>query len=77
MSEFCRSCKVAVVFALMPSGKWMPLDAQTSLTGEWRLFGDLPRAVYVEPERREELAGQLHLSHFATCPFADEHRSPR
>lgn len=65
------------MFGLTEAGKWMPLDAQSSLNGEWRLFGDTPRAVHVAEQRREELAGQLYVAHWATCPNADEHRRSR
>jgi hypothetical protein len=75
--ELCRSCKAPVIWAITESGKWMPLDAQSSLSGEWRLFGDTPRAVHVPQERREELAGQLYVAHWATCPNAEDYRRPR
>ena len=52
----------------------MPLDAQTSLSGEWQLFGDTPRAVHVPAEKREQLVGQLHVTHWATCPHAESWR---
>lgn len=77
MPDLCRTCKAPVVWALTEAGKWMPLDAQSSLVGEWQLFGDGPRAVHVPAERREQLAGQLHVTHWATCPDADRHRRPR
>jgi hypothetical protein len=72
--ELCRSCKAEIVWAITESGRWMPLDAEPNPRGEWRLFGDTPRAVHVEPERRAELAEQLMVPHWATCPHADEHR---
>jgi hypothetical protein len=55
----------------------MPLDAAPDPAGEWRLFGDTPRAVHVEPERRQELAAQLMTAHWATCPYADAFRRDR
>ena len=75
MSDRCTSCKAEVIFGLMESGRWMPFDAQPDPRGEWQLFGDTPRAVHVPAERRD--GRQLHTSHFATCPHADEHRRAR
>lgn len=56
----------------------MPLNAEPDPRGEWRIFGDTPRAVYTSPERRDELGGgQFYRPHWATCPHADQHRRPR
>jgi hypothetical protein len=74
MPELCRSCKARIVWAIGPGGKWMPFDAEPNPDGTWRFFGDVPRAEHVATERRVELAGQLHMTHWATCPHADEHR---
>jgi hypothetical protein len=63
VSVTCKSCGAAIVWAQTESGRRMPLDA--------------------EPERRFVLAGveptiarsvPTYVSHFATCPQADEHR---
>jgi hypothetical protein len=70
----CASCGAALVFGLTEAGHWLPLDADPNPAGEWRLFGDIPRAVHVPPERRDELAAQLLIAHWATCPSADRHR---
>jgi hypothetical protein len=74
MSDRCSSCKAEVVWGITVTGHRMPVNAEPDPAGRWRLFGDTPRIVYVPVERRVELAGQLHVSHFATCPFADQHR---
>ena len=59
----------------------MPLDAKPNPKGEWRLAaapaGEPPRAVYVPVENRAHLGRELMQTHFATCPFADQHRRPR
>lgn len=77
MSEQCQRCKAPICWGLTKAGKWMPLDAAPDPAGEWRLFGDTPRAVHVEPERRQELAAQLMTAHWATCPYADAFRRDR
>ena len=74
MSDRCRTCKAPIVWAVSENGKWMPLDATPNPRGEWRLFGDAPRADYVPADRRAELADQLLVAHWATCPHADDHR---
>lgn len=76
MPDVCRTCKAPVTWALGPGGKWMPFDPEPNPAGEWRLFGDTPRAVHAPAERRAELAkhGQLYVPHWATCPHADQHR---
>jgi hypothetical protein len=79
MPDLCRSCKAPVIWAITEAGKWTPLNAEPDSRGEWRIFGDTPRAVHAPPERRAELAetGQLFTPHWATCPHADQHRRPR
>lgn len=77
MPDLCRSCKAPIVWAISENGKWMPLDATPDPSGEWRLMGDTPRADYIPAERRVELADQLLVAHWATCPHADQHRRPR
>lgn len=76
--EVCSSCKAPIRWALTDRGRRTPLDAEPNPRGEWRLTaeprGRLPRAVYVPLDRREELEAELMISHWATCPFANEHR---
>ena len=66
----CRTCNAEIIFARMPSGRVMPLDAKLL-----KLFvlepdgtqGGSPRAKSVDARQ----------SHFASCPNADQHRSQR
>lgn len=70
MSTTCRSCGAAILWAVTPAGKRMPVDAQPtkriSLDSYGvKTFGDLaPVANVVD----------TYTSHFATCPSAAQHR---
>lgn len=70
----CRSCNAEIVWAITENGKRMPFDAEPAErpTGLFKLVNDGPdvlaRSVAGEP---------VYLSHFVTCPNADEHRRPR
>ena len=75
----CDSCHAEIDWALLPSGKRIPLDRATagdpkgnlavkrlddgSLHARYLKNGDQPGA--------SEVRG---ISHFATCEFADQHR---
>ena len=54
----CRSCQAGIVWVKTASGKNMPVDADSWVQGQPHLFNP-------------ELG---HISHFATCPNADDHR---
>lgn len=57
----CRSCQKLIVWFRTKAGKRMPVDAETT-----------------QPKDREDqLDLQRHVSHFSTCPNADEHRRAR
>jgi hypothetical protein len=60
----CRSCKAPIIWAKTQGGKLMPLDS-------------LPQQRYVLEEREEGTVAiyrPVFVSHFATCPNADQHR---
>lgn len=70
----CRSCDAELVWAVTVNGKRIPLDAEPAERpqGLFRLeapprVGEAPLAVSVAGE-------YVYISHFATCPNADEHR---
>lgn len=74
MSATCRSCKAEVVWAKTERGKRMPMDAEPSLRGTFRLEqrgteGTL--AVFVKPGDR---SGPLYMSHYASCAQASDWR---
>lgn len=54
----CRSCQAGIVWVKTKGGKNMPVDADTWTQGDPHVFSP-------------ELG---HISHFATCPNADQHR---
>ena len=63
----CRSCHAEIIWARTSAGKKMPLDAKTLLG-----FRIVARET---PGELECVTQQIHLSHFATCPNANQHRS--
>lgn len=75
MSSRCKSCDATIIWAITDHGKSMPIDAQPSANGnvELRLdHGGAYRAkVHAGPNGH---TGQLHTSHFVTCPNAAKHR---
>lgn len=67
MSAFCKGCGREIVWAVIDdNGKRVPLDAHP----EKRFV-----FIYGVPRDRVELK-DVWLSHFATCPKADEFRKP-
>ncbi|MCI4360649.1 MAG: hypothetical protein L3J91_03015, partial [Thermoplasmata archaeon] len=82
-AEMCRSCKAAIRWAVSVKGKRIPLDADPLPDGNLRLYRPDPmghvlrlppsRAIFVP--RPERVEGELlFVTHFATCPYAEEHR---
>ena len=61
----CRSCGAEIVWAVTATGKRMPLDAKP----EKRVVLE-PRDVFGEIAEVKD----TFVSHFATCPDADQHR---
>ena len=79
MANRCRSCKAVIRWAVSETGRLIPLDAEPDMRGTVRLEpaapdATVPRAVVVAEPDRAQWAGRLYLAHFASCPFADEHR---
>lgn len=70
----CRSCDAPIIWALTPSGRKVPLDAEPSPEGNLRVYDiNNPTVAYLRPTDREaaKAGGQpLYISHFATCPQA-------
>ena len=69
----CRTCQQEIVWGRTESGKRVPLDP--------------PEKRFIRMDMLEGLAGvgraedefcmvETHVSHFATCPQADQHRKP-
>lgn len=75
MSERCRSCNAAVIWAHLPNDKRMPVDHQTSPAGNLVLVrrGGRVLALPFDPEKHA-VDGPRRVSHFATCPDAGRWR---
>lgn len=71
----CRSCWAEIIWVRTARGKHMPIDAEAiEVTAPADkaayVFDSNGVTVKIEPGQ----AGTGHLSHFATCPSAHEHR---
>ena len=74
----CKSCGAGIIWAKTIKGATIPLDAEPTKTGNI-VIEDGNALVYNNPDA---IAPRLrseprYVSHFATCPNADEHRKPR
>lgn len=76
----CRSCGAPIVWVMIAkSGKKMPVDRDPVADGNIRLLATshsdgTPLVAYVKRDDLETLPHERHVSHFATCPNAAEHR---
>lgn len=61
----CKSCNQEIIWAVTPKGKNTPLDAKKVKIAQVMDMGGILKI---------EEAHEGHLSHWATCPNADEHR---
>lgn len=61
MADTCKSCKAPIIWAKTAAGKAMPLDSASVLVAEIH-DGQIVRMV------------RGHVSHFATCANANQHR---
>ena len=62
----CKSCKAEIIWIKTPAGRNHPVDAE-------------PMSMWVQNEdhpvnQQGWSIVQGHISHFATCPNADQHR---
>jgi hypothetical protein len=83
-SSTCRSCGRPIIWATFKSsGKNTPVDPnptergniQIAAVGTWN--GRVVFQAWVVPKKDRALHGNLHTSHFATCPNAATHRRGR
>jgi hypothetical protein len=72
MTDVGRSCKQPIRWATTRNGYPIPLDPEPAANGNLHVDDD-GRATIV-PRDRRATAGALYVSHFATCPYADQHR---
>lgn len=69
--SLCRSCNAEIIWAVTDSGKRMPLDAEPAE----RPTGLFTLDTSCDPPHATSAAHQpVYLSHFVTCPNADQHR---
>jgi hypothetical protein len=78
----CRSCGAAIRWAVAVNGKRMPVDDQPMPDGNLILSDPTPGAyaptvAYVDPGALLLDDPPRFVSHFATCPNADQHRKDR
>jgi len=67
----CRSCGAAIIWALTPSGRRMPLDPGLTKLGNIVLRDGMALVVV------NSTGEPLFRSHFVTCPQASFWRGPR
>ena len=86
----CRSCDAPILWVVTQAGRSMPLDPDpveggnvemTGRYGETRQGTVVPLVVVHAGGEQLALDGvptaPRYVSHFATCPNADEHRRPQ
>lgn len=81
----CRACGARIMFLKTAAGKTMPVDEKGTFFLEVKdgpeLFvlgdGTTARGQRVSPEQREDADRFGYVSHFATCPKADQFRKAR
>ena len=78
----CRSCGAEIKFIKLKSGKWNPVDPQkrTLVEGEGNevIITDSGEVVTGRFASLDEGANRSgYISHFATCPNANQHRKER
>jgi hypothetical protein len=64
MPSYCKTCGAKIMWVTTKDGKNMPLDTP----GEPRIVLDEKNVAHVV---------RTFISHFATCPEADQHRKKR
>lgn len=81
-TQRCRSCGAAIRWTHTANGRSMPLDAEPVADGNVVFTGRTVRndRGVARPEVRVESqphdGAPRYLSHFATCPNADQWRKP-
>lgn len=76
----CRSCGAEIKFIKLKSGKWNPVDTQkhTLIEGDGNEIiitesGEVIHGRFASIDEGANRSG--YISHFATCPNANQHRS--
>lgn len=61
----CKSCKTAILWVITPKGKKIPVDAKKTRVCQ---------LIDISGELKIEEVHEGHVSHWATCPNAGQHR---
>lgn len=74
----CKSCKAKIFFAVTLNGREIPVDYEPVENGNLEITlppdpRDMPTAFVLRRDDKA-LTPTRYVSHFATCPDADEHR---
>ena len=76
----CRSCGAEIKFIKLKSGKWNPVDTQkhTLIEGDGNEIivtesGEVVHGRFASIDEGANRSG--YISHFATCPNANQHRN--
>lgn len=77
----CRSCGAAIMWAVTPSGRTMPLDAEPTANGNIVIEEDGRAATLNKVTLAEMIAAgdptPRRTSHFATCKNSAQHRKAK
>lgn len=68
--SLCKTCQAPVLWVKTEGGKNIPLDGKKVANGNIDMIGGL--AYVVPPDGSDR-----YISHFVTCPQAEEHRRPK
>ena len=77
--HLCRSCHAPVEWALtLHAHQWIPLDLGAVADGNLAVVGGQKGTPLVRLVPLAERSGlELRRTHFASCPYADQHRRSR
>lgn len=77
----CKSCGAEIVWIKLASGKAMPCDAEPITYWPGKAVRIItPNGLVLSADltgKAGQALGMGYLSHFATCPYADQHRKAR
>jgi len=76
----CASCKAPVFFAVVNHGKSGPIDAEPVESGNLRMISSeypVQMTTHNQLELGENDDGLRYVSHFSTCPHAEDWRGGR
>ena len=78
----CKSCGAEIVWIKSAGGKWIPCDEglvpyRESETGAESVVLDNGQVVRCTFKYAGQPTGMARIAHWATCPYADQHRRGR